>query len=347
MRPPESLDEPASLSFADLIKQQQTAATSRAGGRGDLVLAYGSCLIRKYKQKLGNALWGVLETVYVQALEYRQDRLARFCLQTLQQRWPGSARVKRLEGLALEAQAHWDAALARYEEMLEQHPHDPLTRKRVVAALKNRGRLSECIQMLFLHLDEFGTDAEAWQELGTIFAGEGRLAQAAFCFEELLVHEPLNILFLSVYAELQYGLHRCRLSRQYAAYLVSLHPRNIRAFWTLIIASRQTIDDACGKDRITRGQEKTKKTEKEKSASPAPSSAVDEEVKDVLHLSLGALRRLGAIYEEEIAKADEEDGETVGRCVLDALFGEAALRRLESHRRFFVARAAGLGIEIK
>ncbi|KFH13628.1 hypothetical protein TGMAS_267830, partial [Toxoplasma gondii MAS] len=138
MRPPQSLDDPASLSFADLVKQQQSASSSQTEGRGDLLLAYGSCLLRKFRDKLGDALWGVLETVYLQALEFRQDRWATYCLQALQTRWRDSTRVKRLKGIALEAQGQWAAALCHYDSLLSQQPHDPLTRKRVTAALKNQ-----------------------------------------------------------------------------------------------------------------------------------------------------------------------------------------------------------------
>nr|CEL68076.1 TPA: Tetratricopeptide repeat protein 35 [Neospora caninum Liverpool] len=343
MRPPESLDDPASLSFNDLIKQQQSASSAQTEGRGDLLLAYGSCLLRKFRHKLGNALWGVLETVYLQALEFRQDRWARFCLQALQSRWRDSTRVKRLTGMAMEAQGHWEVALAHYDALLAQQPHDPLTRKRVMSSLKNQGRVSECVQMLFLHLDEMATDMEAWQELGTIYASEGRLAQAAFCFEELLVHDPANILFLCVYAELQFGLGRFRLSRQYAAHAVCLQPRNIRALWTLILTSRQSLENAC-KDRkgTTRG-ERPRKGERDRQAQLASAARVsasspgDEDTRVLLHLSLGAVRRLASIYEEALAKGDEHD--TSGG-PLDRVFGEAALRRLAAHRLFFLSKAA-------
>ncbi|CBZ50776.1 hypothetical protein NCLIV_038510 [Neospora caninum Liverpool] len=309
MRPPESLDDPASLSFNDLIKQQQSASSAQTEGRGDLLLAYGSCLLRKFRHKLGNALWGVLETVYLQALEFRQDRWARFCLQALQSRWRDSTRVKRLTGMAMEAQGHWEVALAHYDALLAQQPHDPLTRKRVMSSLKNQGRVSECVQMLFLHLDEMATDMEAWQELGTIYASEGRLAQAAFCFEELLVHDPANILFLCVYAE----------------------------------TSRQSLENAC-KDRkgTTRG-ERPRKGERDRQAQLASAARVsasspgDEDTRVLLHLSLGAVRRLASIYEEALAKGDEHD--TSGG-PLDRVFGEAALRRLAAHRLFFLSKAA-------
>ncbi|EPR57234.1 tetratricopeptide repeat-containing protein [Toxoplasma gondii GT1] len=345
MRPPQSLDDPASLSFADLVKQQQSASSSQTEGRGDLLLAYGSCLLRKFRDKLGDALWGVLETVYLQALEFRQDRWATYCLQALQTRWRDSTRVKRLKGIALEAQGQWAAALCHYDSLLSQQPHDPLTRKRVTAALKNQGRVSECIQMLFLHLDEMATDAEAWQELGTIYASEGRLAQAAFCFEELLVHDPLNTLFLCVYAELQFGLGRFRLSRQYAAHVVSLQPQNSRALWTLILTSRNSLENACA-DRKGATRERVKKADRDRALNRngTGAAAAEDELKTLLHLSLGAVRRLAGIYEKALAKGEENDDTPGGP--LDSAFGAAALRRLAAHRVFFLSRAKEVNAKV-
>ncbi|KFH01618.1 tetratricopeptide repeat-containing protein, partial [Toxoplasma gondii VAND] len=207
------------------------------------------------------------------------------------------------------------------------------------------GRVSECIQMLFLHLDEMATDAEAWQELGTIYASEGRLAQAAFCFEELLVHDPLNTLFLCVYAELQFGLGRFRLSRQYAAHVVSLQPQNSRALWTLILTSRNSLENACA-DRKGATRERVKKADRDRALNRngTGAAAAEDELKTLLHLSLGAVRRLAGIYEKALAKGEENDDTPGGP--LDSAFGAAALRRLAAHRVFFLSRAKEVNAKV-
>ncbi|PHJ15149.1 tetratricopeptide repeat-containing protein, partial [Cystoisospora suis] len=211
MRPPEYLELPSSLSFEELLQHQRddgpvsSSSGNKGGGeggqgRGDLLLAYGSCLVRKFQNKLGHALWGVLESVYLQAIEFHQLGWAQYCLYRLRKRWPESVRVKRLCGLGLESKGKWREALSHYDQLLDLHPYDTLLRKRIIATLRNQGALSECVEMLKLHLEELGTDMEAWHELGVIFATEGYLPEASYCFEELLLHEPSNILFLTIYA---------------------------------------------------------------------------------------------------------------------------------------------------
>lgn len=47
-------------------------------------------------------------------------------------------------------------------------------------------------------------DQEAWQELCDLYLGEQEYAKAAFCMEELILHNPHNHLFHQRLAEIKY-----------------------------------------------------------------------------------------------------------------------------------------------
>jgi hypothetical protein len=47
-------------------------------------------------------------------------------------------------------------------------------------------------------------DQEAWQELSELYLTEQEYGKAAFCMEELILHNPHNHLFHQRYAEIKY-----------------------------------------------------------------------------------------------------------------------------------------------
>ncbi len=74
-------------------------------------------------------------------------------LQALKQRFPDSLRVKRLEGMCLEAKADYDAALAFYQEVLDVNPTSNVVWKRKVAVYKARGETGEAVRELTKYLE--------------------------------------------------------------------------------------------------------------------------------------------------------------------------------------------------
>ena len=51
----------------------------------------------------------------------------------------------------------------------------------------------------------FMSDQEAWQELCELYLIEQDFARAAFCMEELILHNPHNHLLHQRYAEIRYS----------------------------------------------------------------------------------------------------------------------------------------------
>ncbi len=74
-------------------------------------------------------------------------------LEALRRKFPDSLRVKRLEGMCLEANDDYDAALAFYEETLGAHPTSSVIWKRKVAVHKAIGDTSDAIRELTKYLE--------------------------------------------------------------------------------------------------------------------------------------------------------------------------------------------------
>lgn len=61
-------------------------------------------------------------------------------------------------------------------------------------------------EILFLLFVRFMSDQEAWHELCNLYMAEGEFAKAAFCMEELLLHNPHNHLYHQRLAEVRYTM---------------------------------------------------------------------------------------------------------------------------------------------
>lgn len=75
-------------------------------------------------------------------------------------------------------------------------------------------------------------DAEAWQELGELYLNENDYNKAAFCIEELILHNPHNHLLHQRLADIRYtqgGFENLELARAYYCQAVKLNPKNLRA----------------------------------------------------------------------------------------------------------------------
>ncbi len=77
-------------------------------------------------------VWAVYEQVFIAALDLRDREKAKVCLDALRQRFPGSARVRRLVGMSLEADGQYAAAGVEYDAVLQELPANTLVQKRKV-----------------------------------------------------------------------------------------------------------------------------------------------------------------------------------------------------------------------
>ncbi|CAG8643736.1 3051_t:CDS:2 [Dentiscutata heterogama] len=103
----------------DYLRAIETLHELRKSGerKSALVVSLGERLLRDYTRKLGDEVWPVYEQVFISALDHGNDALAKTCFEKLEKRFPGSPRVKILEGMKLEAEDKLDEALRLYDEI--------------------------------------------------------------------------------------------------------------------------------------------------------------------------------------------------------------------------------------
>lgn len=190
--------------------------------------------------KLGDEKYQVLEQVCVAALDCNRMDIANECLHLLSSQFPGSLRIHRLQALKLEAQERYDEALELLDSIIVRDETNAAPRKRKVAILKSRGRNLDAIKELTEYLKRFMIDQEAWQELCDLYLQESEYGKAAFCMEELILHNPHNHLLHQRYAEIKYtqgGFENTELARSHYCLALKLNANNMRALYGLLLTA--------------------------------------------------------------------------------------------------------------
>eukprot|EP00906_Rhabdomonas_costata_P016722 RCo024018 len=205
-----------------------------------LVYYCGMKLLRDYPRKLGNEIWTAYEQTLIAALDVHEVEDAEYCLAQLEARFSTSSiRVRRLQGLVLEAQGKLNDANACYDEILTETKNtDAHVQKRKVAVAKALGNTAAAIAQLQQYLGLYQTDTDAHHELAELYVGEGQFARAASCYEELILHEPQNYLFMLKCGEALFstGEKTALLeARKYFAQSIRLcsSVNNLRAYYAL------------------------------------------------------------------------------------------------------------------
>ncbi|ETP49764.1 hypothetical protein F442_04770 [Phytophthora nicotianae P10297] len=206
------------------------------------VASIGKLLVTKHSWGLGDELWGVYEQTFVAALDLHDDELAETCLKALQTKFPGSSRVARLEGMQLEQREEFAKALALYAELLEANPANALVLKRKIAVLKAQKKTAEVVTALNEFLKSFGTDQAAWTELGETYLSMGAYRYAAFCYEELVLLNPMDAISHSRLADIYStigGLDNLLTARKHYAHSIELNKKqNLRAYFSLVTCTK-------------------------------------------------------------------------------------------------------------
>lgn len=73
------------------------------------------------------------------------------------------------------------------------------------------------------------SDQEAWHELCNLYMAEGEFAKAAFCMEELLLHNPHSHLYHQRLAEIRYTMVQSFLFWNYS-YLSTIELNSFMSF---------------------------------------------------------------------------------------------------------------------
>ncbi|CAG8554487.1 15146_t:CDS:2 [Cetraspora pellucida] len=190
----------------DYLRAIETLHELRKSGerKSDLVVSLGERLLRDYTRKLGDEIWPIYEQVFISALDQGNDALAKTCFEKLEKRFPGSPRVKILEGMKLEAEDKLDEALRLYDEILEKDDSNIAASKRRIAVFKAKGQYQQAMEALTKYLDDFYNDTEGWLELSDLYLKFHSYKQAAFCLEELVLLQPQNHFYHLKFAEILY-----------------------------------------------------------------------------------------------------------------------------------------------
>ncbi|KJX92052.1 hypothetical protein TI39_contig5938g00001, partial [Zymoseptoria brevis] len=139
--------------------------------------------------------WLTLENLLLATLRTGDNTTAYLCLETLRDRFGAeNERVTALRGLYAEAmasdQSELDDVMTHYEEILKEDPATFSIRKRRAALLKSMGKTAAAVDAVVNLLDTSPTDAEAWAEVGELYARAGMWEQSVFAWEEVVLLLP-------------------------------------------------------------------------------------------------------------------------------------------------------------
>lgn len=212
-----------------------------------LVVRFGGAAVRKMLGQLGDDKWAIYEQVFIAALDTGDDELANGCLAALMAQFKDSSRVKRLVGLQSEAKREFKAANETYDELLEANPCNALALKRRVALLLGQGKAKEAVGELNELLEQYHGDVTAWQCLADLYLGMSKYDAAAFCFEELLLHDPMNHVLHCRLGEVYFTLARpgdLANARKYFSQSLEVKTRgNVRALHGLAACCAAIAED--------------------------------------------------------------------------------------------------------
>ncbi|KAF9820696.1 hypothetical protein SFRURICE_006718 [Spodoptera frugiperda] len=195
--------------------------------------------------KLGNEKHLVLEQVIYAALDCHSYGVATMCIYILSNEFPGSMRVMRHKAALLEAEEKYDEALEVLDSIIKADETNSAARKRRVAILKAQGLISEAIKELVDYLKKFMSDVEAWQELCSLYLQVQEYSRAAFCAEELILHQPHNHLMHQRLADIRYtmgGVENMELAKTYYCQALKLNPENMRALLGLFLVTNNLLN---------------------------------------------------------------------------------------------------------
>jgi len=211
----------------------------------ELVLKYGVEVLNSVAQaKLGingvsdAEFLAVIEQTLLAALDLSNKKLAEQCLVALKSKYPPeSARVRRLLGLCLECDGDFDGALSLYDQLLTTNPSSEFARKRKYCILRGQtGKEVAARNALNEYLERFPGDVGAWKEMGRSCLDVGDYDGAIFCWEELVLSQPLDSTLHCELGELYAtlgGVKNLLRARKHLAQALDLDPEYSRALFSL------------------------------------------------------------------------------------------------------------------
>ncbi|KAJ4821853.1 hypothetical protein Tsubulata_033275 [Turnera subulata] len=195
--------------------------------RSEKVLKHGLAILNDPKKRsaLGPEEWTLYEQVAIAAMDCQNLDVAKDCVNVLQKKFPESKRVGRLEAMLLEAKGSWGEAEKAYSSLLEDNQFDQIIHKRRVALAKAQGNMYK---------------------------------QAAFCYEEVILSQPMVPLYHLAYADVLYtlgGLENLQTAKKYYSSTIELTGgKNTRALFV-----RVNMDCSSAIAQLSKGRNKEDK----------------------------------------------------------------------------------------
>ncbi|XP_013100373.1 ER membrane protein complex subunit 2 [Stomoxys calcitrans] len=206
--------------------------------RSDDVIQLWEAILEDKVAKTGNERHLILEQVILAALDTSRFDVAGRCIKELSVEFPGSMRVMKFKAMRLEAMERYTEAVEVLDAIIAKDETNAAPRKRKIAILKAKGRRIDAIKELNEYLKKFMIDQEAWQELCNLYLAEGDYSKAAFCMEEVLLHNPHSHLIHQRLADIRYtmgGAENIDAARTYYSQALKLNPNNLRALYGIYL----------------------------------------------------------------------------------------------------------------
>jgi tetratricopeptide (TPR) repeat protein len=188
---------------------------------------------------------GALEQICIAAMDTQNYPLAQIAIARIAKVAGSSVRCKRLEGLLLEAHSDAEGALILYNDMIKENPSNYYAMKRKYCVLKATMRDVEARDILNQYLEKNGSDLGGWMEMAATCMDVGDYSGAAFCYEELILSNPLDSDLHCSLAECYItagGKDNLKLARKHMAQSLELDPHNLRAMYGLISAAESYLE---------------------------------------------------------------------------------------------------------
>ncbi|PNH06369.1 ER membrane protein complex subunit 2 [Tetrabaena socialis] len=150
--------------------------------------------------------------------------------------------------------------VARYGNILLRHYKSDLSEdeRGRVALERTRGNTTAAIDALRKYLEVFANDKDAWEELAELYLEVLNYRQAAFCYEELIMHAPSNSSFFVRYADILYtlgGTTNYKTARAYYAKAIELTAGgSLRGLFGILACSAHIPDRVSLQDARSRAQ---------------------------------------------------------------------------------------------
>ncbi|XP_049870574.1 ER membrane protein complex subunit 2-like [Pectinophora gossypiella] len=237
----------------------------------------------------GNDKYVLLEQVIFAALDCHQYSIADFCINILNDEFPDSLRVRRYRAARLEAEEKYDEALEILDSIIKADETNAPARKRRIAIAKALGLIPEAIKELVDYLKKFMSDVEAWQELCELYIGVGEYARAAFCAEELILHQPHNHLMHQRLADIRYtmgGVENMELAKSYYSQALKLNPDNMRALLGLFLVTTNLLSHYKSSGNSAKRKEAWKLCQRAQAACVAGANAAPASALSLSHAML-------------------------------------------------------------